>query len=133
MGCRLPLTEGHQQPLGVERGAGPRKRHGAAARHTRGEKGEVSGPQGQTARVCACLRVRVRARVHAVSVCFSVPSVKWRTCTGPKVQTTDPVFLKRCVFLKNLLQMQTASHITAEDGQTVHVQYQSVLRATEVI
>lgn len=55
MGCRLPLTEGHQQPLGVERGAGPRKRHGAAARHTRGEKGEVSGPQGQTARVCVCV------------------------------------------------------------------------------
>lgn len=40
--CWLPLAEGPQQPLGVQQWAGPRKWHGAAARHFGGEKGEVS-------------------------------------------------------------------------------------------
>ena len=42
MDCWLPLTEGPQQPLGVQQRAGPRGRHGSAACHAGGEKGEVS-------------------------------------------------------------------------------------------
>ena len=38
----LPLTEGPEQSLGVQQRAGPRGRHGSAACHAGGEKGEVS-------------------------------------------------------------------------------------------